>query len=556
MEAELNLRSYTLALMTGVLLVAGGCGDDNKGTGGNGGGGNGGGAGADAAAVDAPMVDAPMHDAPVADSAEPDAASSCDSVQTLTIASGSTSATATGTTEGAASNLNPMDSNCASGTGPEVVYRVTVPGTGSFRLTASTDFPETMADTVVYMQTGCGSGTELGCNDDVRPGSDTNSVVHANVNGGDTVFVVVDTYDDNSTGPFKLQVSVVPVRSMGQNCDPSGQTDVCADGLVCTPPAGATHTCTMGVAPTLTSAEVQLRDGSTTGSFVYVSGVDPDGDVVTVNLTYKDSGGTMLGSAMVAVPFPRGTTTFSALAVARPTLPAMTASVDVQLVDSVNHMSSVVNAAVVTPKNITQTCSPTINSPDECRHELVCTGTTCAISAATTTLCAAATTLTSGTAVTGSIAATDGDHFEGSCVFVPGSGDKLYKIVVPALTTGVVSYDILANTTTADPFDPSTMLDTYVYIRSTCGDPATEKACNDDVGGGDFRSEATAMAQAPGTYYVVVDGAIGFPPFGAYTLTTTVRPVLAQGQACDPQGVANRCAGTACPTTGSNPVCP
>src|SRR5262249_1850548 len=135
---------------------------------------------------------------------------SCDLATTLSITTGN-SVSVTGDTTGAPSMLNPMDTNCGSNTGPQGLYRFHVPGTGARLLHASTIDPITTADTIVYVQTMCGGGTELGCNDDGGPAVGP-SKVDVSVNGGDDVFIIVDTYVSSSNGPqvgpFKLTVSL------------------------------------------------------------------------------------------------------------------------------------------------------------------------------------------------------------------------------------------------------------------------------------------------------------------------------------------------------------
>jgi hypothetical protein len=131
-------------------------------------------------------------------------------IVTLTIPAGSTSTSYTGDTSQGVSTLDPMTPDCVptTPTGPEIAHKLVIPGTGAKTLTASTVDPATTADTVVYVQTQCGGGTELACNDDNAALADPTaaSEVTANVNGGDTVYIIVDTYA--TPGPYKLTVTV------------------------------------------------------------------------------------------------------------------------------------------------------------------------------------------------------------------------------------------------------------------------------------------------------------------------------------------------------------
>jgi hypothetical protein len=498
---------------------------------------------------------------------------SCDMIQDLPIPNGMTSASATGNNMGAPANLEPMTSGCRTngdtGSGGEVVYRVTIPGSGNLQLTASTDDPATdpNTDTLLYIQTQCGGGQELACNDDTATAIQSTAI--ANVTGGQTVFVIVDSYNAAGAGAFKLNVSIKPIRAMGENCDPTGAADVCASGLICTPPTGTTHTCTMGTAPTLAKAELIVTDDPNAAdpgsAWLYISGSDPDGDITGISAVWKDASGNVLGMTSgpspITVPAPGVSFTAMPLGLTLTTMNGdagnvIASSLDLQLFDSLGHMSSLVNVTPLQIKNLTQSCSATIDAPDQCRHELVCgSGNTCQAGTAETAACTGATTVTPGTPVSDTIAASSADQFEGSCFYTPrAGGEKVYKVTVAAPTSGQTGHDVIASTVGTGTFDSTTMVDTYVYIRSTCADPSSEVACNDDTSSSEYRSTATGLNLAAGTYFVFVDtSSAGTGP--NFTLNVTLRPVLATGQTCDPQGVTNRCHGAACPTTGTA-VCP
>src|SRR5262249_47761595 len=155
-------------------------------------------------------------------------------------------------------------------------------------------------------------------------------------------------------------------------------------------------------------------------------------------------------------------------------------------------------------------------------------GNTCIVGTAEMTACSGATVVTAGAAMSDMVAATAPDLFEGSCFYAPtAGGEKVYKVVVPALTAGQTGYDIIASTGDTTTYDGATMLDTYVYIRTNCGNPATEVACNDDIdaAGNDYRSTATAQNQAAGNHFIFVD--TSSKGSGAnYTFKVTLRPVL------------------------------
>jgi hypothetical protein len=193
----------------------------------------------------------------------------------------------------------------------------------------------------------------------------------------------------------------------------------------------------------------------------------------------------------------------------------------------------------------------TCDDTNVCATGLMCTSAVCTAPAEVTTACAGATaiavtppttTTTTGSA-TGSLAAGTG-VLMGSCGPTEGS-EALYTVTVPA-----GSFDLIART----DLDGTMDTDTIVYVRSTCADPLTEVACNDDVGGGVLGSRAEVTDASPGTYTIAVEpygeGAADQP----FELEVGLRPILAAGTACDPAGEMNRCAGMPC--DASSMMCP
>ena len=93
---------------------------------------------------------------------------------------------------------------------------------------ASTDAAATVFNTVVYALADCFGGTEIGCDDD--GGANMTSVLTTGtVPAGTTVHVVVD--GNGASGAYELTVTVLPVRGMGDPCDPAGGLDICDPGL-------------------------------------------------------------------------------------------------------------------------------------------------------------------------------------------------------------------------------------------------------------------------------------------------------------------------------------
>ena len=129
-------------------------------------------------------------------------------------------------------------------------------------------------------------------------------------------------------------------------------------------------------------------------------------------------------------------------------------------------------------------------------------------------LCRAATPLVPGQPVSGS---TDGEtsSFEGSCA---GRGsDRVYTLDVAQPSRA--------------RFRMQSSHDGVVYVRSSCADPSTELACNDDFQ--DTRHSLTTATLAPGQYYVFADGYAGIGEGGTasgdYTLDVELAPTTGGG---------------------------
>ncbi|MEZ4463021.1 MAG: dickkopf-related protein [bacterium] len=117
--------------------------------------------------------------------------------------------------------------------------------------------------------------------------------------------------------------------------------------------------------------------------------------------------------------------------------------------------------------------------------------------------CDAEVALVDGRADGSTVGAPAGDR--GSC---GGAGEEIaHSFVAPEAGT------FCARTDGSD-------YDTVVYVRTDCGDPATELGCNDDAGG-TLQSAVEFQAEAGATYHVFVDG---FAGAGAYALAVTAGP--------------------------------
>ena len=137
-----------------------------------------------------------------------------------------------------ASNLTAACGAGTVGTGPEVAYVVTV--LRPVRLVASTDFPGTEFDSVLYLRRACDDpGTQLACSDDVIGG--TRSTLSLDLPAG-TYFVIVDGKTPAAVGAYTLVVN--QYAGLGEAClDP----DDCAPGFVCRAIGAAGMTCELPV---------------------------------------------------------------------------------------------------------------------------------------------------------------------------------------------------------------------------------------------------------------------------------------------------------------------
>jgi hypothetical protein len=460
------------------------------------------------------------------------------------------------------SRLRPLTEDCTAGdTGPEVVYVLDLPA-GEFHLAAATTaLTGAIADTVLYVQTACGGGQELACNDDADLPSGPSAVSVA-VTGPRRLFLVVDSFTANPPpggSAFGLVVSLTAPTQAGAACRPAnpGEIDPCAAGLVCPPTAGSAATCTPPTAPVIAAAELfpQLSQPATETT-LFLSARDAQGDWQSLSLAFRDAGSRVLDvqvleltdfwgqAGLSEMPFPLS-------------VPAGTVAVDATVMDATGLSSPTVHTALTPWSTIGQSCDAALVAPDPCLGDLVCVGATCAASSAAASACAQATAIALGTPASGSAADLVSDTFAGGCMVDAGGNDRVFLAVLPSLDAGAVAWDLVATTATSTtPYDYYTQLDSDLYIRSNCADPASELACSDDVTDTDLRSLAEAKNLAPGKYYVFLDTSSPSQNGSAvaYSLLVRARAVLPSGAGCDPYGMANRCqAGDCAAATGRCP---
>ena len=128
------------------------------------------------------------------------------------------------------------------GRGNEEALAFTAPRPGQWFF--STTGPGTTFDTVLYVRAGCAeAASELACNDDV-PGSDFRSALAVDLEAGQTVFVIIDSYalaSGGGTRDIELTFGLAAVVGVDEDCDDIGRS--CADGTLCAPSADGQRTC-------------------------------------------------------------------------------------------------------------------------------------------------------------------------------------------------------------------------------------------------------------------------------------------------------------------------
>ncbi len=144
-----------------------------------------------------------------------------------------TNTTVSGTIPAGTGALTP---GCTNAVGPEVIYIVTVPATGTFDVIARTNLAGTgMTDTAIYLRNTCEDPTtQLACNDDI----DLAGMVYTSrfelldAPAGDHAIVVEQWFPVPTTTPgdFQMEVSLRPVLATGDTCDNAGLNNRCAAG--------------------------------------------------------------------------------------------------------------------------------------------------------------------------------------------------------------------------------------------------------------------------------------------------------------------------------------
>lgn len=483
-------------------------------------------------------ADAPMPDVPTVDTGRDAPAGTCDDVTSQTLTVGTQALTGDNTGR---SNDLPLTCGAADGTGPQEAIEIVMPGTSSdnYGLVLSLVNDGTAYDTVLELRPFCAEETDAICNDDAVPG-ELRSELYQLLPGGTHAFVVVAGYDADAVGPWTLDAEVVDVVA-----------PVVTGGTALMVSVGATgkrlQLTVMG-SDTNADAEAaifEFLDGS--GMPI---GADTDADASTPDDTefayFFDDAVTGMATFTATVTLEDfGDTLLS-------DFPALVgaASLRVRLSDRFDLEGEPMTLPLVAATQAAR--GGTCDATNVCAPSLACETGTCVIPAAVVTACGAATDVTL-TAPTGGVAsemtvdgtiAASASLLTAPCQRATRFGaELLYDVTVPA---GMHDLVVTTDTTRTDATD------TVVFVMSTCGDTseAPETWCNDDIDFDmDIYSSSVEILDAAGTYTVAVDQYLTAPAAAAADVGTLfrLRPVLAMGATCDPMGVANRCAGGACP---------
>jgi cysteine-rich repeat protein len=270
----------------------------------------------DAALPDAPLLDGPLPDAPpdtcgdlVLDAGEQcddgnklggDGCSDTCQIETgecpagVEMASIPIGQTMSGTNVGEASLMQSDFGQCGGSSAGEDVWVLSLPVLAD--VTVTTDLPGTTFRTSLYVRASC-TGPTLEC---ASAGPLGDSVKLANLQPG-LYYIVVDGFS-GAMGNYEVRVDILPIVPEGADCDPSGQTNRCEDGTVCSSSGGPGHTCQAEQVLCAANATPLALDmlvaagGTTQGASTYTPGClgggAPTGGEVFYGVSVPSGGGT------------------------------------------------------------------------------------------------------------------------------------------------------------------------------------------------------------------------------------------------------------------------
>ncbi|MEM9863031.1 MAG: hypothetical protein AAF938_15655 [Myxococcota bacterium] len=230
------------------------------------------------------------------------------------------------------------------GSANQAAIEITVPGTGEFRLTASTDNGGTVVpDTLIELRTACGTANPAGCNDDIG-GGNLRSTGAINVTGGDTVFAIVDGFDTDDVGAIEVSIALSALAGEGDSCAaPTVCEDdlICSDAEICVTPTPPTLDALAVAVFTLSPDDVQLA--------FQIEGGDVDGDAAGFEFSFLNAADEVVDGPFGPFPFDEapGTTFEIVQSLTGPPPAKGVTQVQVRIVDASGAFSSASTAALM-----------------------------------------------------------------------------------------------------------------------------------------------------------------------------------------------------------------
>jgi hypothetical protein len=359
----------------------------------------------------------------------------------------------------AAQDFNVFQARCGNNArGPERVYRLEVPTESRVQLHQESDY-----DGVLHIRRACAdAASEVECNDDAddQQHSRINTVVPAG-----TYYVFSDSFRPSTTGNYTVEADVAPVAG--------GSTpgDTCADAVPLTPGTPAEGNTFQA------HDDIQSPCASTEGyDVVYRLSVPTRS---RVKLWFESSDLANQGTITVTRNCAQ-----IAQAVCRPGAVGQNNAYD-QMLDPGQYFVVVDSAS---PRHFGRfRLHATLEDPQAAER-----------------ICRTAPLLVSGRTVNGTTA-NGTDRFQATCAGGAQSPENVYRLVI--VRRSRVRLALTAQ------------FDGALYLRQTCMQQSTERACNDDST--DPQHSLIETTLNPGTYSVFVDG-YGATNSGTYTLETTV----------------------------------
>ncbi len=344
--------------------------------------------------------------------------------------------------------------------GADRVYRLEVPSESRLQLHEESDY-----DGVVYLRRACGdANTEVDCNDDAEDTqhSRINTVVPAG-----TYYVYSDAFRANATGNYTIEADLAPVAG--------GSTpgDTCTDAVPLVPGTPAEGN-------TFQAHDDLQSPCSTTEGYDVVYRLNLTGRS-RVKLWFDQSDLTNQGTITV-------TRNCGQLAQAQCRAGNVgEANAFDQILDAGQWFVIVDSAA---PRRFGRfRLNASVEDPQAAER-----------------LCRTAPVLASGRTVNGTTAGGT-DRFQATCAGGARSPENLYRLNLTRRSRVRLNL--------------SAQFDGALYIRQTCAQQATERACNDDST--DPQHSLIETVLPPGQYTVFVDG-YGQNNSGTYTLETEISP--------------------------------